>query len=73
MKQYAVNVKVSGVVLVAAGAITRTIDCGAVPFWAGPEFSMFILVVAGPAIVVVQVCDQIATGVVATLAGAVAG
>lgn len=71
VEKYAVDVKISGVVWVAAGAIARAIDSGAVPFGAGSELAMLVLVVTGPAIVVVQVSDQIATGVMTAFASTV--
>lgn len=73
VEQYAVDVKIGGIIWVAAGAISRAIDCGAVPFGAGSELAMFVLVVTGPAIVVVQVSDQVATGVMTAFTGAVGG
>jgi len=71
--QYSVDEKISGVVRVAAGAIARAIDCGAIAIGAGPEFTVFGQVVARAAAIVVEVGDQVATGVVAGLAGAVGG
>jgi len=71
--KWLVDNKIGGVVRVTAGAIARTIDCGAISAGTGPELAVLGQVVAGAAAVFVQVCYDIAAGIVAGLAGAVGG
>lgn len=73
MAQQTVDEEIGGVVGVAAVAITNAIDGGAVAIGPSSEFAVFSQVVAGAAAIVMQIHNQIATGVVACLAGAIGG